>query len=244
MKKFPKQNTPVFSSSPAASRAGSAKRRASSLGALSAAALLLFSLGSCSKTLDYFDYVSELRSNVLLATKGNLSLCVYGVDKESPYAADGVKRDVSSRAEIYLTAPTGIDSYDIAFSYEGKNYGGDMSFDNVKLEYFYSCSADISAASEIVFTVSFEDTTVELTAQTIRTEETLTPRELLEKVRTAESETFRLMTDKNGFAGEIYLRLIYEEEPYYYVGIIDKNGKILAFLTDSKEGKILAKREM
>lgn len=50
------------------------------------------------------------------------------------------------------------------------------------------------------------------------------------------------MTDANGFAGEIYLRLIYEDVPYYYVGIIDREGRIFALLVDSEDGKILAKR--
>ena len=52
------------------------------------------------------------------------------------------------------------------------------------------------------------------------------------------------MTDRNGFAGEIYLRLIYEDAPYYYVGIIDRNGGILALLVHSESGKILARRDM
>ena len=211
--------------------------------ALAVPAALVF-LGSCSKKIDYFDYVSELRSNVLVASKNNLSLAVYATEKETPYAADGIKRETTPRAEIYLTAPTGVESYDISFTYEGKEYGGDMSFDNVKLEYFYSCSLDLSAAAEIVFTVAFDETTAELTAASVRTEETLSPRDILNKVKTAESETFNSMTDRNGFAGEIYMRLIYEDAPYYYVGIIDREGRILALLVDSTEGKILAKRQM
>lgn len=206
------------------------------------AALLV--LGSCSKTIDYYDYVSELRSNLLVGSKNNLSLCVFAVEKENPYVADGIKRETTHRAEIYLTAPTGVDSYDISFTYGGKEYGGDMSFDNVKLEYFYSCSLDLSAATEISFTVSFDENTAELTAASVRRETTLTPREVLNKIQTSESEIFKSMTDRNGFAGEIYLRLIYEENPYYYVGIIDREGKILALLVDSEDGKILAKREM
>lgn len=212
-------------------------------GAVALPAALLF-FGSCSKTIDYFDYVSELRSNVLVATKNNLSLRVFATDKENPYVADGIKRETSPRVEIYLTAPTGVDSYDIFFTYEDKKYGGDMSFDNIKLEYFYSCSLDVSAATEITFTITFDESTAELTATTVRTEETLSPREILSKIETAESETFKALTDKNGFAGEIYMRLIYEENPYYYVGIIDREGKICALLVDSTDGKILAKRDM
>ena len=51
------------------------------------------------------------------------------------------------------------------------------------------------------------------------------------------------MTDKYGFTGEIYIRLIYEDAPYYYVGIIDRNGTINAFLLNATSGKILAKRQ-
>jgi uncharacterized membrane protein YkoI len=50
------------------------------------------------------------------------------------------------------------------------------------------------------------------------------------------------MTDKYGFKGEIYFRLIYEGNPYYYIGIINRNGEITAFLINAKTGKTLARR--
>ncbi|MFQ7077485.1 MAG: GNAT family N-acetyltransferase [Christensenellaceae bacterium] len=159
-----------------------------------------------------------MRSNILVASEGDISLTVYEAEKESPYAADGVKRTVSPRTEIYLTAPTGVDSYDVSFVYDGKAYGGDMSFDNIKLEYFFSCTLDISAAAELPVKISYDDQVIELTAATVRTENMLSPESVLEKVRVAESEKFKAMTDANGFAGEIYLRLIYEDVPYYYRG--------------------------
>ncbi len=249
MKKIFKKNyrasTPeVKNISPAPVRKAFCKRGFAAAAALFLASGSLLAFSGCGKTVDYFDCVSELRSNVLVAAKGNLAICAYATDKETPYAADGIKRAVSSRAEVYLTAPTGIDSYDLSFTYEGKEYGGDMSFDNIRLEYFFSCTLDISAAKEIVFTVACEDTTVELTAESVVTEEVMAPRDILEKVRAAENERFKAMTDKNGFAGEIYMRLIYEDTPYYYVGVIDREGRICALLVDSKDGKILAKREM
>ncbi len=203
-----------------------------------------FLLPSCSENTDYFDYVSELRSNILTGQYNNLSLRVYATEKENPYAADGYCREATPRAEIWLTAPTGIESYDISFTWNGEEYGGDMSFDNVKTEYYYSCTLDLSEASELAFTVRWEDGSAEISAATVRTEETLAPREALGLVCTAESEKFSSMTDRNGFAGEIYMRLIYEDAPYYYIGIIDRDGGILALLVDSTDGKILARREM
>ena len=83
-----------------------------------------------------------------------------------------------------------------------------------------------------------------MTATTVRTDNMLSPKEVVEKIQTAESEKFKSMTDSKGFAGEIYLRLIYEDAPYYYIGIIDREGTIFALLVDSESGKILAKREM
>ena len=52
------------------------------------------------------------------------------------------------------------------------------------------------------------------------------------------------MTDKYGFSGEIYLRLIYEDSPYYYVGVINRNSEVNAFLLNAETGKILAKRKI
>lgn len=151
---------------------------------------------------------------MLVASKNNLSLAVYATEKETPYAADGIKRETTPRAEIYLTAPTGVESYDISFTYEGKEYGGDMSFDNVKLEYFYSCSLDLSAAAEIVFTVAFDETTARADRSLRPHGRNPFPRGYPEQSkRQRKSETFNSMTDRNGFAGEIYMRLIYEDAP-------------------------------
>ena len=67
--------------------------------------------------------------------------------------------------------------------------------------------------------------------------------ELYKKLCENEAATFDTLTDKNGFVGEIYLRLICEDSPYYYIGLIEKNGKIRAYLLDAESGKVLAKRE-
>ena len=84
---------------------------------------------------------------------------------------------------------------------------------------------------------------VEVTAKSVLKENALSPKEALDILHKNESELFEKMTDKYGFTGEIYLRLIYEDSPFYYVGIIDRNGGIVAFLMHAETGKILAKRQ-
>lgn len=231
MKKFSEKNARRFSP------------RSGKKAALLLLPATIFALSACSGKTDPFDNVSELRSNILIGNYNNLYLRAYASERETPYAADGYARERTPLAEVRLSAPAGLE-YDLSFTYAGKEYGGDMSFDNVKAEFYYSCTLDLSEASEIAFTVRWEDGTADITATTVRTAETLRPEEVLEKVRRAESEKFSSLTDRHGFSGEIYLRLLYEDAPYYYVGIIDRDGGILALLVDATKGTVLARREM
>jgi len=204
---------------------------------------LFYGFCSCAKKLDLSDYVSELRSNIYIAEKDGFSLRIYAVLKESPYVADGIVQERSARVEAHLIAPEGQETCRLTFSYGGKDYGGEMSFDNVKTEYYFSRTLELSNASELPCVIEYGSTKVEFTAVSVKTAETLSPENILKNLHREESEFFSSLTDKYGFSGEIYLRLIYEDAPYYYVGVIDRNGKINAFLLNANTGKILAKRK-
>ncbi len=200
-------------------------------------------LSACSKAPDYTEYVSELRSNIFLAETDGFALRIYSVKKESPYISDGIAQPCNERTEIYLVALQGDKSCQISFTVNGKSYGGEMSFDNVKAEYYYYCPLDTSALTEISVQIHYGETQVELTAKSVFNKDTLSPFSVLTLLINAEKELFDSLTDKYGFAGEIYIRLIYEDAPYYYIGVIDRNEKITAFLINATSGKILAKRK-
>ncbi len=203
----------------------------------------IFFFVACEKeSVDYFTYVSELRSNVFLAEKEGYSLRIFAVEKEYPYAADGVKRDTSLRTEIHFFAPSGEKTTTVSFLVNDKNYGGEMSYDNVKASYYFSCSLDVSNLQNIDCTITYGEEKLSFCAQSVKTKNTLSPKAILTKLQQSEKELFASLTDKYGFAGEIYIRLLYEDFPYYYVGIIDRNGQITAFLMNGETGKILAKR--
>ena len=204
--------------------------------------LLATVLTGCKKEFDYTPYISELRSNVLLAKTEHFSLRMYAVYKENPYLPDGVPREGNTRVEIYLTAPDGKENYAVYFTVDGQDYGGEMSYDSVKAEYFFSCTLDVSKVETLPCRIEYGDKTLTLNARSIRQEYTLSDKEILKKLQLTEPELFSSLTDKYGFAGEIHIRLIYEENPYYYVGVIDRTGKVNAFLLNAQTGKVLAKR--
>jgi hypothetical protein len=204
----------------------------------------LFFLFGCSKEVDYFSYVSELRNNVFLAQNETFSLRIFSVLKETPYEADGIPKEISHRAEFYLSAPSGDKDYELSFTLNEKTYTAALSYDNVKGEYYYFQTLDISEFDRIDCTLVCDNQTTPLFAQSVKTKTTLSPRDILDKVKASEPTLFSSLTDKYGFAGEIYLRLLYEDAPYYYVGIIDRNGNASAFLLNGETGKILAKRNL
>lgn len=203
--------------------------------------LLIFC--ACANEVVYFDYVSELRNNIFIAEADGLSLRIYSVNKEYPYQADGIPREKSARTEVYVVAPSGDKKCNVSFSDGKENWGGEMSYDGVKAEYYFSCSVDLSTARNLHCQIEYGGTMVEVTAKSVLKENALSPKEALDILHKNESELFEKMTDKYGFTGEIYLRLIYEDSPFYYVGIIDRNGGIVAFLMHAETGKILAKRQ-
>ena len=197
---------------------------------------------SCKKSVDYFSYVSELRDNIFLAESKEFSLRVYSVQKESPYLADGIVQEINTRTELYLLAPTNREPYTIYFSINGEEYGGEMSYDNVKSEYYLFLPLDVSKEKHFTCRLEYQTETLFLEANSVLSNEEIPPKNLLQRLQTENSDLFSSMTDKYGFRGEIYFRLIYEESPYYYVGIINRNGEITAFLVNAKTGKTLARR--
>jgi hypothetical protein len=206
------------------------------------ALLIIAFFSGCKKEMDYLPYVSELRSNILLAKTNDFSLRIYAVNKENPYSPDGIPHECNTRVEVYLVAPEGNADCHLYFTLDGQEYGGEMSYDNVKAEYFYACTLDVSKVETLPCRIEYGKQSLELNARSICQANTLSAQEILNKLKKVEGELFESLTDKYGFAGEIYIRLIYEENPYYYIGIIDKNGKINAFLLNAQTGKLLAKR--
>lgn len=198
---------------------------------------------SCKKPTEYFDYVSELRDDVFLAESDGFSLKIYSVTKETPYKTDGIPRETTTRTEIYLVAPAGDKPCMLSFRIGEQEFGGDMSFDNVRGEYYFSCTLNVAGQGSIACSIDYGGQKLELNAISVVDGETLAPKRVLELVRNAEKELFDSLTDKYGFAGEIYLRLLYEDAAYYYVGVIDRDMNVYAFLVNAKTGKILAKRQ-
>lgn len=210
---------------------------------LSVLFFFVFSCSSCAKKTDYFESVSEIRANILTAESETFSLRVYALTRENPYVADGIKRELTTRTEFYLKAPSYEKNCAIEFYINQEKFGGDMSFNNVKGEYYFSCALDSASLQNLECSITYGEQTTALSARSVLTSDTLSPKAVLKALIHSNKPLFDAMTDEYGFCGEIYLRLIYEDAPFYYVGVVDRAGKICAFLLSAQTGKVLAKRE-
>ena len=66
----------------------------------------------------------------------------------------------------------------------------------------------------------------------------------MERVQAACPDTFSALTSGRSFAGEVYVRLLCEDERrFFYVGVTDREGKTASMLADAATGEVLATRD-
>lgn len=195
----------------------------------------------CKQEICLSDYVSEYRNNLFIYNENGVTIKAQSVQKEYPYVADGQKGDMSQRVEFFISAPSGIEKCAVAFTVNGKEYGGDASYNNVKQQFYFSCNGDFAGATSLLVKLTLNETENEFLLPSVATD-VLSLEQVLNSVFEQEKDLLKSLQNKKEFLGELYVRLLYEDAPYFYVGVVDRNGKITAFLLDGKTGKILAKR--
>lgn len=205
--------------------------------------VFLFPLTACQNAkIDYFDYVSEYRENVFLGESDGVSVKIFATKRESPYLADGFCAQVFDRTELRVYGLSGEMQTQVVFRVSGKEYGGELSFDNTTGEYFFNCTLFCADEREIPVVITRGEENVLLNAVSQKSDGVITGKQAIEKLVAIEKERFSALTKSGRFLGEIYIRYIHENAPYYFVGVIDRNGAMNAYLLHGETGKILATR--
>lgn len=207
---------------------------------LSVAAIV--SLSGCGK-YDYSVHISDERSDLFTAETEEYSLTVSCMTRENPYLLDGVTCTKSKLVEVVLAEHTLSGAEYEVYFLEDVPRGGDMSFRSVSGDYAYSRSVEEFPSGTVSLRVVKDGAATEIAATSVKTEQTLSPAQALEKAISAESERVESMTRGGAFYGEFHVRLLRRDKNYYYVGIIDEQGGILALLLDSETGEVLARRD-
>ena len=126
---------------------------------------------------------------------------------------------------------------------EEKDWGGETSFRNTRGDYFYSQTVEAFPETSVTMRIVWDGGERELTATSVKNENTISVDEALDFALKKEKDTVARMTRNGKFFGEFYVRLLRRNTNYYYVGIVDTDGKTISLLLNSETGEVLARRE-
>ncbi len=201
------------------------------------AAIIPFS--ACGASVDYTAYISEKRSEIYLYKDDNLSLSVYCVSREQPYNADGICGDMCDLVEISVKLSPTPENVEITLG----DIGGEMNYEAVDGKFTFSYTAEPFNAEgvDVALTVNGEQKTYR--ALNVADSGVMSCEQILGCAAEYDRELFASLTRKRDFEGEIYIRLLYDEGCYYYVGVCDRDKNITAYLLDGGSGKVIATKK-
>lgn len=202
---------------------------------------LLPALTGCG-SYDYSAHLSEVRSDLFVAETEEFTVTLACIEREHPYELDGVACPMSSLAEIVLTEKNKTDREYTVTVLGDKAWGGDMSYRSVRGDWMFSQGVESFPEGSVSLRVCWDGGESELTATSVKNENTLTAEQALEKAIEAERERVDALTYDGSFHGEFQVRLLRRDKNYYFVGICPADGKLVSLLLDSETGEVLARR--
>ena len=194
----------------------------------------------CGRGVDYTKYISEKRHEVYLYEDDAVSVKIQCSDKEQPFAADGYRGDVSPLVEIFVTLPKNPEEIEV--SVEG--HGGEMNYQAVDKRFELSFSAEAFKKDGVDVTLTYDGESKTYTALSVKYAGVMSCEDAVKCVVEHDRALFDGLTKNGLFDGEIFVRLLFDEGCYYYIGICDKTLHITAFLIDGESGKILATKSL
>lgn len=194
----------------------------------------------CSRRINYLDYVSERRTDIFIYKDDTTEITVYCSEREQPYAADGYKGEMCPVTEIFASLPK--NPQELSVSVEG--HEGEMNYQSVDNRYYLSFTATAFEKSALEVTLTADGKTTTYTLQSVKSEGVFGCDKAVLCAVDYDRELFDGLTSNGLFDGEIYVRLLYDDGCYYYVGVCDKERNITAYLLDGERGKVIATKTL
>lgn len=204
------------------------------------ATLSLGLMPACQKQTDYSLYISECRDNIFLYADDNVTVKIYLSQREVPYAADGICGDLSPYTEMFISFATTPQTVKV----ESDALSGELAYQTAKNYFYLSMGERPDWNTQVELKVIYDDKELECTALSVLSDGLMTATEALDCVTEHAAERFSSLTQNGNFLGEIYIRLLYDEGCWFYVGLTDRTHTTYAYLVDPSNGKILAERTL
>ena len=142
--------------------------------------------------------------------------------------------------EIYVKLPKSYDEVNISVC----GVEGEMNYRAVENCYYLSTSGGNISGESIDVALTYGDESTTYSAVSVLYDGVISCEDAVKCVIERDKDLFESLTEDGIFCGEIYVRLLYDEGCYYYVGVCDRDKKISAYLVDGERGKIIATKEI
>lgn len=202
--------------------------------------LAICTLAGCSKKIKYSDYISEKRTDIYIYAGDDTEIKIYCSTREQPYALDGIKGDVTNFMEIFVKLPKNPETVEI----NAGGLGGEMNYRAVENDYYLSFTAQPFNSERVDVSLNCDGKTSDFSAQSVKSGALITCEQALDCVIDHDGSLFSSLTNGNTFAGEIFVRLLYDNGCYYYVGVCDREKNLNAYLVDGERGKIISSKKL
>ena len=199
----------------------------------------LFFICGCQKEVNYLNYISEKRSNIYHYCDDEIEIKIYISERESPYSTDGIKGDMSGFIEIFVTLPANYDEVNVTAA----DIQGQMNYRAVENCYYLSSGGNITG-EKLTITLTFGGESKEYSLSSVLYTGVISCEQAVQCAIEHDSELFKSLTQRDIFLAEIFVRLLYDDGCYFYVGVCDRNKKITAFLIDGERGTVIATKEL
>ena len=203
------------------------------------AAIALCFFCGCSKKVNYLKFISEKRTNIYLYSDDELEIKIHIAERENPYSTDGIKGEMSDFCEIFVTLPKTYDEVNISVA----DIEGQMNYKSVENCYYLQANGNISGDTAKV-TLTYGNESREYSAVSVLYDGVISCEDAVKCTIDYDGDLFKSLTNKDIFLGEIFVRLLFDDGCYYYVGVCDRNKKITAFLVDGERGTIIATKQL
>ncbi len=194
--------------------------------------LLLF-VSSCKNDIDLEMYLSEKRTSVYFVKSDDYSLTVYGEEREDPFISDGYvgtsKKFITVRLEDYQKS---LDDASVTITFDGVSLTGKFEYSPLNGKFCTELETEnLPTSTEITAVIKNggEEKTFTLQGYCLSGIDYKTALSSVSK--SAKTEIENMLNQTSSL--EVRLRIILEKDrSYYYVSLIDKTGKTLAYLVD------------
>ena len=199
----------------------------------------------CENKSPLLDSVSLLRQDIYCGEFGDKVLNASFGFREYPFCDDGKAGEKVYYYDFKLSIIPDEVKRTVELTLNGKDYSADFKLDPVSSEYKAEIETDNIRLSEFTVNVKSGSENCLVTLRSLIPENCISYEKAITCLEKDQKSLISAFSSDGKFNAEIYLKIfVKNQKPYWYVALLQGNGKLKALLLDGLSGETLAIRDI